>query len=110
MSLLRRAFAPLSQHAPSASYVMSRLATSAPSRSITTNNNNTSLASSTLPMPMTGRESEVASFFNKPNEATAEYVISGIDAVVNTIRKGSMWPMTFGLACCAVEMIHAGAR
>lgn len=109
MSLLRRSFAPLSQHAPSASYVMSRLA-SVPIRSISTQNTtNTSLSSSTLPMPMTGREREVAQFFSKPNEANAEYVMCGIDAVVNTIRKGSMWPMTFGLACCAVEMIHAGA-
>ena len=25
----------------------------------------------------------------------------------NLARTGSMWPMTFGLACCAIEMIHA---
>nr|ACN40031.1 unknown [Picea sitchensis] len=39
----------------------------------------------------------------------AEYVISKIDALVNWARKGSIWPMTFGLACCAVEMMHTGA-
>ena len=38
-----------------------------------------------------------------------EYVISKVDDLVNWARKGSMWPMTFGLACCAVEMMHAGA-
>ncbi|KAH9318431.1 hypothetical protein KI387_020200, partial [Taxus chinensis] len=41
--------------------------------------------------------------------ASAEYVISKIDALVNWARKGSLWPMTFGLACCAVEMMHTGA-
>ncbi|KAJ0031315.1 hypothetical protein Pint_12931 [Pistacia integerrima] len=40
---------------------------------------------------------------------TAEYVISKVDDVINYVRRGSIWPMTFGLACCAVEMMHTGA-
>ncbi|KAK1265370.1 hypothetical protein QJS04_geneDACA018136 [Acorus gramineus] len=39
----------------------------------------------------------------------AEFVISKVDALVNWARQGSIWPMTFGLACCAVEMMHTGA-
>ncbi|ERN14848.1 hypothetical protein AMTRI_Chr02g213120 [Amborella trichopoda] len=39
----------------------------------------------------------------------AEYVISKVDDLMNYARRGSIWPMTFGLACCAVEMMHAGA-
>ena len=30
-----------------------------------------------------------------------------VDSVINFARRGSMWPMAFGLACCAVEMVQA---
>jgi len=35
--------------------------------------------------------------------------LAKLDAVVNWMRKGSIWPMTFGLACCAIEMMSMGA-
>eukprot|EP00011_Vannellida_sp_DIVA3-517-6-12_P009731 CAMPEP_0114613326 /NCGR_PEP_ID=MMETSP0168-20121206/5075_1 /TAXON_ID=95228 ORGANISM="Vannella sp., Strain DIVA3 517/6/12" /NCGR_SAMPLE_ID=MMETSP0168 /ASSEMBLY_ACC=CAM_ASM_000044 /LENGTH=188 /DNA_ID=CAMNT_0001824329 /DNA_START=152 /DNA_END=718 /DNA_ORIENTATION=+ len=44
-----------------------------------------------------------------PPSNGAEFVISKVDEVINWARKGSLWPMTFGLACCAVEMMHAAA-
>src|SRR6266550_4460271 len=37
------------------------------------------------------------------------FVTTSLDSVINWARNGSMWPMSFGLACCAVEMMHAGA-
>ena len=44
--------------------------------------------------------------------ATAElqdkgFLVTHREALVNWARTGSLWPMTFGLACCAIEMIHA---
>jgi len=32
-------------------------------------------------------------------------VTTKVDNVINWARKSSLWPMTFGLACCAIEMI-----
>ena len=34
------------------------------------------------------------------------FVVAQLDKLVGWARTGSMWPMTFGLACCAVEMMH----
>ena len=36
------------------------------------------------------------------------FVTASADTVLNYVRTGSLWPVTFGLACCAVEMMHAG--
>jgi NADH dehydrogenase (ubiquinone) Fe-S protein 7 len=38
-----------------------------------------------------------------------EHVTTTIDKLINYARGGSLWPMTFGLACCAVEMMHMAA-
>jgi NADH-quinone oxidoreductase subunit B len=35
------------------------------------------------------------------------FVVAQMDKVVNWARTGSLWWMTFGLACCAIEMMHA---
>lgn len=36
-------------------------------------------------------------------------IITSIDWALNWARKSSIWPMTFGLACCAIEMMATGA-
>src|SRR3982751_864756 len=35
-------------------------------------------------------------------------LLTSVDKLVNWTRKASFWPATFGLACCAIEMMAAG--
>ena len=37
------------------------------------------------------------------------FVLADSESLFDWARTGSLWPMTFGLACCAVEMMHVGA-
>ena len=43
------------------------------------------------------------------NEIERNIVTTTVDSLFNWARKSSLWPMTFGLACCAIEMMAAGA-
>lgn len=35
------------------------------------------------------------------------YIKTKVNSLISWARAGSLWPLTFGLACCAVEMMHA---
>jgi NADH-quinone oxidoreductase subunit B len=43
------------------------------------------------------------------NQFEKNVLVTSVDYVFNWARKSSLWPLTFGLACCAIEMIAASA-
>lgn len=59
-----------------------------------------------LPMPAAEKQDVVAAALAKTVQEKG-FVLTQADKLFDWARTGSMWPMTFGLACCAVEMIHA---
>jgi len=44
-----------------------------------------------------------------PPELRRNILITSVDKLYNWCRRSSLWPLTFGLACCALEMIGASA-
>jgi NADH-quinone oxidoreductase subunit B len=43
------------------------------------------------------------------NRFEQNFLVTSVDQVFNWARGNSLWPLTFGLACCAIEMIASSA-
>ena len=55
-------------------------------------------------------QSQAAILKNVTDEISDKgFVVAKLDKLVSWAQSGSLWPMTFGLACCAVEMMHTAA-
>ena len=75
----------------------------------------------TIPAVTSQAQTPVVQRQSEPKKGVMDYVLTTADAVLNSYlykltlqvvnwaRQGSIWPMTFGLACCAVEMMHVSA-
>lgn len=56
-----------------------------------------------------GTEDLTSKGYEIPPEIQSQISITTLDKIYNWSRQKSIWPMMFGLACCAIEMIAAAA-
>ena len=47
--------------------------------------------------------------FGYNSKVEGDVIVTRLDAALNWCRKNSLWPMPMGLACCAIELMAAGA-
>lgn len=57
-------------------------------------------------MPKINKELDIVNHFKS---GTPGYFMGTIQNIENWARQGSLWPLSFGLACCAVEMMQCAA-
>ncbi len=50
-------------------------------------------------------EGQALAGFTRAELEQAGVILSNVEGLYNWARSGSVWPLTFGLACCAIEMI-----
>jgi NADH-quinone oxidoreductase subunit B len=58
---------------------------------------------------MTVSSDSLASDVTIPQDVANNVFITSLDKIYNWSRRNSVWPMVFGLACCAIEMICTAA-
>ena len=52
---------------------------------------------------------ETRTEFGYDSKIEGDVIHTRLDAAINWFRKNSLWPMPMGLACCAIELMAAGA-
>ena len=52
--------------------------------------------------------SKASTDYGYNSKVEGEVIVSKADAVINWVRKHSVWPMPMGLACCAIELMASG--
>lgn len=58
---------------------------------------------------MTAATPTITSDMPIPDELAGNLFVTSLDKIYNWSRRNSVWPMVFGLACCAIEMICTAA-
>jgi len=72
---------------------------------LTTGHLDTAEGSEIEKLRLTLREPQPVEDIQVPADLQRNVLITSVDALVNWGRKSAVWPVTFGLACCAFEMI-----